>query len=409
MATIVITGALDTKGTEVDFVRQLIEKRGHRTLVVDTGVLGEPLVRADVPRAAVAAAGGAELARLVADNDRGRAVVAMTEGTREVVRGLYDRGEVDAIIGLGGGAGTTVGTAAMRALPLGIPKVMVSTLASGDTRPFVGVKDIVMIPSIVDISGLNAIARGVFTRAAAAVCGMVEAEVQGGDDRPTITATMFGNTTKCVERARGILEAEGFEVLVFAAVGTGGMTMESLIEAGHVAGVLDVTTTELADELLGGVMSAGPQRLEAAARTGTPAVIAPGCVDMVNFWEPETVPEALRDRRIYHHNAKQTLVRTDIDDNAQLGRIFASKLNLSVGPVAVYLPLKGLSVISSPGGPYHWPEADAALFDSLKSNLRKDIPVHEFDTDINDPVFADAMATGLLEMISSRVAAPAAD
>ena len=407
MATIVITGSLDTKGTEVDFLRQLIEQRGHRTIVVDTGVLGEPLVHADVPRAAVAAAGGAELAKLVADNDRGRAVIAMTEGTREVVRALHARGEVDAIIGLGGGAGTTVGTAAMRALPLGIPKVMVSTLASGDTRPFVGVKDIVMVPSIVDISGLNGIARGVFTRAAAAVCGMVEAEVRGGDDRPTITATMFGNTTKCVERARAMLEGEGFEVLVFAAVGTGGMTMESLIEAGHVAGVLDVTTTELADELLGGVMSAGPTRLEAAARTGTPAVIAPGCVDMANFWEPESVPEALRTRRMYHHNAKQTLVRTDVDDNAKLGKIFAEKLNLSVGPVAVYLPLRGVSVISSPGGPFHWPEADAALFDSLRSSLRKDIPVHELDTDINDPVFADAMANGLLEMIPARTAASA--
>lgn len=409
MATIVITGALDTKGAEVDFVRRLIELRGHRTIVIDTGVLGEPLVRADIRREDVATAGGANLTRLAADNDRGQAVIAMTEGTREVVRGLHERGEIDAIIGLGGGAGTTVGTAAMRVLPLGIPKVMVSTLASGDTRPFVGVKDIVMIPSIVDISGLNGIARGVFTRAAGAVCGMVEAEVTHGDDRPTITATMFGNTTKCVERARGILEAEGYELLVFAAVGTGGMTMESLIEAGHVAGVLDVTTTELADELLGGVMSAGPHRLEAAARSGTPAVIAPGCVDMVNFWEPDSVPPALRSRRIYHHNAKQTLVRTDIDDNAKLGRIIADKLNLSVGPVAVYLPLQGLSVISSVGGPYHWPEADAALFDSLKSGLRKDIPVYEFDTHINDPIFADAMATRLLEMIPSRVAGSAAD
>lgn len=333
----------------------------------------------------------------------------MTEGTREVVRGLHERGELDAIIGLGGGAGTTVGTAAMRVLPLGIPKVMVSTLASGDTRPFVGVKDIVMIPSIVDISGLNGIARGVFARAAGAVCGMVEAEVPVADDRPTITATMFGNTTRCVERARVALEADGFEVLVFAAVGTGGMTMESLIEAGHVAGVLDVTTTELADELLGGVMSAGPNRLEAAARSGTPAVIAPGCIDMANFWEPDTVPESLRNRPIYKHNEKQTLVRTDIDDNARLGRIIADKLNVSIGPVAVYLPLQGLSVISSPGGPFHWPEADAALFDSLRSGLRTDIPVHELDTNINDSSFADAMAIGLLEMISGSVATSITD
>jgi uncharacterized protein (UPF0261 family) len=399
MATIVIIGALDTKGAEVAFVKQQIEQRGHRALVVDSGVLGSPQFRADVSRQEVAAAAGADLARLAAENDRGKAVIAMTEGARAVVKRLFDAGQVDAIIGMGGGAGTAVGTAAMRMLPLGIPKVMVSTLASGDTRPFVGIKDIVMIPSIVDISGLNGIARGVFTRAAAAVCGMVEAEVPEADDRPTITASMFGNTTKCVERARGILEAHGYEVLVFHAVGSGGMTMESLIEAGQVAGVLDVTLTEWADELLGGVMSAGPTRLEAAARTGTPAVIAPGCVDIVNFWEPDTVPELLRSRRIYHHNAKQTLVRTNIEDNARLGRIFAEKLNLSVGPVAVYLPLQGVSVISSPGGPYHWPEADAALYDTLRSNLRPDIPVHEFDTTINDPVFADAMANGLLEFV----------
>ncbi len=399
MASIVIIGALDTKGAEVEFVKQQIERRGHHTLVIDSGVLGEPAFRAEVTRQDVAAAAGADLARLASDNDRGRAVIAMTEGVRAIVQRLHREGRLDAIIGMGGGAGTTVGTAAMRALPLGIPKVMVSTLASGDTRPFVGVKDIVMVPSIVDISGLNGIARGVFTRAAAAVCGMVEAEVPPGDDQPTITASMFGNTTKCVERARTHFEAAGYELLVFHAVGSGGMTMESLIEAGEVDGVFDATLTEWADELLGGVMSAGPTRLDAAAKTGTPAVYAPGCVDIVNFWEPESVPEALRSRRLYHHNAKQTLVRTDIEDNAKLGKIFAEKFNASTGPVAVYLPLKAVSVISEPGGPYHWPEADAALFDTLRSRLRKDIPVYEFDTTINDPVFADAMANGLLAMM----------
>jgi uncharacterized protein (UPF0261 family) len=404
MATIVVMGALDTKGAELAFLKEQIEQRGHRTVVVDTGVLGEPVFAADISRDEVAKAGGADLAALIADNDRGRAVIAMAQGVEVIAQRLLQEGKLDAIIGMGGGAGTSVGTAAMRALPLGIPKVMVSTLASGDVRGFVGVKDIMMVPAIVDISGLNSISRGVFTRAAAAVCGMVDAVVpEGAGDRPTVTASMFGNTTKCVEAARSIIEREGYEVLVFHAVGSGGQTMESLIEAGHVAGVFDATLTEWADEILGGVMSAGPTRLEAAARTGTPAVIAPGCVDIVNFWGPETVPEKLRDRRIYVHNAKQTLVRTDIDDNAKLGKIFADKLNMSVGPVAVYLPLKGVSVISAPGGPYHWPEADAALFDTLRSNLRKDIPVHEFDTTINEPVFAEAMANGLLEMMGDRV------
>lgn len=403
MKTIVIIGALDTKGAEVEFVRQQIEQRGHDTVVIDTGVLGEPKTRADVTRQEVASTAGADIGSLAADNDRGKAVHAMTKGARAIVSRLHDEGRVDGIIGLGGGAGTTVGTAAMRELPLGIPKVMVSTLASGDTSQFVGVKDIVMIPSIVDISGLNGIARGVFTRAAAAVCGMVEAVVPEADDLPTIIASMFGNTTPCVERARGKLEDNGFEVLVFAAVGSGGRTMESLVEAGEVAGVLDVTLSEWADELMGGVMSAGPTRLEAAARTGTPAVVTPGCVDMVCFWEPETVPEKYREtHRLYRHNEKQTLVRTNVEENAELGRIIASKLNLSVGPVAVYLPLQGVSMTASPGGAFHWPEADAALFESLKSNLRDDIPVYEFDTTINDPAFADAMASGLMDMIEER-------
>jgi uncharacterized protein (UPF0261 family) len=398
MATIAVFGALDTKGAEIAFVRDQIVQRGHRALVVDVGVLGEPLFEAAVTRREVAEAAGATLDALVAKSDRGEAVTTMAEGARVIALRLFESGQIDGVIGMGGGAGTTVGSAAMRALPLGIPKVLVSTLASSDVRGFVGVKDIMMVPAIVDISGVNRISRGVFTRAAAAVCGMVEARVPPAEDAPTIAASMFGNTTKCVEAARKIVEAEGFEVLVFHAVGVGGQTMESLIEAGHIVGVLDVTLTEWADELVGGVLSAGPTRLEAAARTGTPAVIAPGCLDIVNFWEPHTLPEKYRNRRIYQHNAKQTLVRTDVDENAQLGRIIAGKLNASRGPVAVYLPLKAISVISAPGGPYHWPEADAALFDSLKTNLRKDIPVHELDVEINDPIFARAMAEGLLAM-----------
>lgn len=398
MATIVVMGALDTKGAELKFVKDQIEDRGHKTVVVDVGVLGEPAFAATIPRAEVAKAAGADLGALAAAADRGNAVSTMAKGAHEIARRLLEQGQLDAIIAMGGGAGTSVGTAAMRALPLGIPKVMVSTLASSDVRGFVGVKDIMMVPAIVDISGLNRISRGVFTRAAAAVCGMVEAKVPEGDDKPMIVASMFGNTTKCVEAARAIVEREGFEVLVFHAVGVGGQTMESLIEAGHVAGVLDVTLTEWADELAGGVLPAGPHRLEAAAKTGTPAVIAPGCLDIINFWGPETIPEKYRDRRIYKHNEKQYLVRTNIEESIELGRIIAGKLNMSIGPVAVYIPLGGISVISSPGGPYYWPEADAALFESLRTNLRKDIPYHALDLNINDPEFARAMAEGLLAM-----------
>ena len=401
MATIVVLGALDTKGEEVRFLTGQIEARRHKVLVVDTGVLGQPAFPPDVTRDEVASAGGASLAALVSEADRGRAVIAMSRGASAVVQRLLARGQLDAVIAMGGGAGTSVGTAAMRALPLGIPKVMVSTLASGDVRGFVGVKDITMIPTIVDISGLNRISRNVFTRAAGAVCGMVEASVPPGDDKPIIVASMFGNTTPCVEAARALLEKAGFEVLVFHATGSGGQTMESLIEARQVAGVLDVTTTEWADELVGGVMSAGPTRLEAAAKTGTPAVLAPGCLDMVNFWGPETVPERLRDRRLYRHNEKQTLVRTTPEENTELGRIIAGKLNASAGPVEVYFPLRGISVISAAGKPYHWPEADAALLESLRKHLSKGIPLHEMDCHINDAPFAQAMAQGLLAMCSN--------
>jgi uncharacterized protein (UPF0261 family) len=287
--------------------------------------------------------------------------------------------------------------AAMRALPLGVPKVMVSTVAGSDVSGYVGVKDIVMIPSIVDVAGLNRISRQVFARAAGAVCGMVETEISAGQDKPLIAATMFGNTTPAVDRAKAILEKEGYEVLVFHCTGAGGRTMESLVDAGLIAGVLDITTTEWADELVGGVLTAGPSRLEAAARRGVPAVVVPGCLDMVNFWAPPTVPNKFQGRKFYPHNPNVTLMRTDVEENRRLGRILADKLNLSHGPVTVVLPLKGVSMIDSPGGPFWWPEADQALFDELKKNLRREIPVIEVNGNINDAEFAERCAMTLLE------------
>jgi uncharacterized protein (UPF0261 family) len=403
--SIAVMGALDTKGAEVQFLKEQIEARGKRVLVIDTGVLGTPAFTPDVTRDEVAEAGGATIAALVAESDRGHAVTVMTEGARLVVSKLFEDGRLAGVVGLGGGAGTAVGTAAMRALPLGIPKLMVSTLASSDVRGFVGVKDITMMPTIVDVSGLNRISRRIFAQAAGAICGMVDAKVpETAADKPLVAASMFGNTTKCVEAARPVIENAGYELLVFHATGSGGQTMESLIEAGQIAGVLDVTTTEWADELMGGVMSAGPTRLEAAAKSGTPAVVAPGCLDMVCFWKPETVPEKYRNHRIYFHNPNITLVRTTPDDNVELGRIVAGKLNLSTGPIAVYFPTKGLSVVSTTGGPYSWPEADQALLESLKRHLRPGIPVHVFDTHINDPAFAEAMARGLLDLMARKAA-----
>lgn len=400
--TVALLGALDTKGIEYGFVKRCIEARGHRTLVIDVGVLGPPGIHPDVPREEVARAAGVELAELVAKQDRGEAVAAMARGAQIIVPQLYADRRFDGILALGGGGGTSVACAAMRALPLGVPKVMVSTVAGTDVSGYVGVKDIVMIPSIVDVAGINRISREVFARAAGAICGMVETEVPPGDDKPLVAASMFGNTTPCVEAAKAILEQAGYEVLVFHATGTGGRTMESLIEAGRIAGVLDITTTEWADELVGGVLAAGPTRLEAAARHGVPAVVTPGCLDMVNFWAPETVAAKFQGRRFYQHNPNITLMRTTPEECRRLGQIVAQKLNLSTGPVTVLIPLRGWSMIDSPDGPFWWPEADQAFVDALKANLRPDIPVVELDANVNDLTFAHHCAQALLQRMKDQ-------
>jgi uncharacterized protein (UPF0261 family) len=342
--------------------------------------------------------------------DRGLRVAAMAEAVPRFVAGLAAAGRIQGIISLGGGGGTAIASAAMRALPLGFPKLMVSTLASGNTAPYMGVKDIVMMPSIVDVAGLNRISRKLFTQAAGAICGMVAVSAQSGageagDARPLIVASMFGNTTACVTEAKRLLEEAGYEVLVFAATGQGGRTMESLIETGLVAGVLDITTTEWADELVGGVLNAGPHRLEAAAKAGVPAVVAPGCLDMVNFGSPESVPDKFKDRLFYHHNPQVTLMRTTVAENAALGRILADKLNGYTAPVTLLLPLGGISVVSAPGGPFHDAAADAALYTALKSGLRAGIPVQEFPGNVNEPGFAAACAAALLANIAAATKA----
>ena len=403
MATIAVLGTQDTKGEEHGYVAALIRARGHQVLVVDVGTLGSPGITPDVSREVVAAAAGVDLPALVARRDRGEAVAAMTRGAPVVLARLHKEGRIDGVISLGGGGGTAIGTAAMRALPLGFPKLMVSTLASGNTAPYVGVKDIVMMPSVVDVAGLNRLSRRLLAQAAGAICGMVEAAVPTATaDKPVIVASQFGNTTPCVTQARSLLEAAGYEVMVFAATGNGGRTLESLVESGMVSGVLDITTTEWADELVGGVLTAGPTRCEAAARNGVPAILTPGCLDMVNFGEPASVPAGYQGRRFYQHNAQVTLMRTDPAENAELGRILAEKCNLSTGPVSVLLPLRGISVISAPGQPFHWPEADAALFDSWKRHLRPGIPVREYDGNINDPGFAELCVQELLANIAAR-------
>lgn len=402
MATIAILGTMDTKGQEHAFVAEQIGKRGHECVVIDVGILDEPQLKPDVTRFDIAQAAGKDLKALVAKRDRGEAVAAMSEGAPIVLARLAAEKRIDGVISLGGGGGTAIATAAMRALPIGFPKVMVSTLASGNTAQYVGVKDIVMFPSIVDVAGLNRISRQILTRAAGAICGMVEAQPPQGDTKPVVVASQFGNTTDCVTHARKLFEAEGYEVLVFHATGTGGRTMESLVESGMVSGVLDITTTEWADELVGGILNAGPTRLEAAARNGVPAIVTPGCLDMVNFGPPETVPAKFKGRNFYQHNPQVTLMRTTPEECAQLGKILAQKINLSTGPVTVLIPLKAISVISAPGQKFHDSAADKALFETLKQNLRKDIPIIELDCVINDPKFAEACAQTLLKHVKTK-------
>ena len=393
---------MDTKGEEHAFVANLIKQRGHQVLVIDTGTLDAPKLKPDITRFEVAAAAGADLNALVAKKDRGEAVAAMSRGAPVVLARLVADQRIDGVISLGGGGGTAISTAAMRALPIGFPKVMVSTLASGNTAPYVGVKDIVMFPSVVDVAGINRISRQILTRAAGAICGMVESVPSPGEDKPIIVASMFGNTTDCVQAAKKILEAAGYEVLVFHATGTGGRAMESLIESGMVAGVLDITTTEWADEWVGGILGAGPTRCEAAARHGVPAIVTPGCLDMVNFGAPETVPSKFADRTFYQHNPQVTLMRTSPEECAELGRILAEKINLSIAPVTVLLPLKAISVISAPGQKFHDPIADRILFTALKAFLRNDIEVVELDCAINAPEFARACAEKLLANLAQR-------
>lgn len=398
--TIAVVGALDTKGQEFEFLKNEIEKRDCQTFVINVGVLGKPLFPPDVNAEEVALAGGVPLSDLVKREDRGEAMAVMTAGVGKVAAKYYSEGKFDGMISMGGGGGTVMGTSAMRALPVGVPKLMVSTIASGDTSPYVGTTDITMMPSIVDVAGLNRISRTIFTNAAGAICGMVSGEsVKSADEKPLIAATMFGNTTRAVENARKIMEAQGYEVLVFHATGTGGKTMEMLIDSGFFAGVLDITTTEWADEVCGGVLSAGSTRLDAASKAGIPQVVTPACIDMCNFWAPETVPAQYKDRLFYQWNPNVTLMRTTPEENAQMGEIFAKKLNSSEGPVAVLIPMGGFSEVDAPGKPFWWPEADQAFVDSLKKNLHTDIPVIVMDNNVNDPEFSGKVTQTLLDML----------
>ena len=403
--TILLIGAFDTKGTDYDFVRSEITGRGHSVLTVNCGVLGSTdLFPVDVEASEVARAGGGSLVELRASQDRGAAMKVMAAGAGVIAARLHTEGRFDGVIGLGGSGGSTVVTSAMRALPLGVPKLCVSTVASGDTSAYVGLKDVTLMPSVVDVAGLNRVSRIIYARAAGAICGMVEAEPEtgGGRDRPVVAASMFGNTTECVEACVEALSDHGYEVLVFHATGTGGKTMEALVDEGLVDAVLDVTTTEWADTVCGGFFDAGEGRLSAPGRRGIPHLIVPGCVDMANFHGIETVPRHYRDagRTLYEWNPSVTLLRTNVEENRRMGAAFAEKANQAQGPVAFLLPLKGVSILDGEGQPFCDREADFAMFEAIRSGLREDIPVYEIDSNINDPEFSARAVELMLELIS---------
>jgi uncharacterized protein (UPF0261 family) len=399
MPTVVLLGTLDTKGKEYAYLRDRVRDHGVEVVLVDAGVLGEPLVEPDVSREEVARAAGADVAELAMAGDRGAAVETMARGAAEVARRLHAEGRLDGILALGGSGGSALATHAMRQLPVGVPKLMVSTVASGDTRPYVGAVDVTMMYSVVDIAGLNQVSERIMANAAGAIAGMAKATVPArAGTRTLVGATMFGVTTPCVTRARERLEELGYEVLVFHATGTGGQSMEALMKGGFITASLDVTTTELADDLVGGVLSAGPDRLEAAGELGIPQVVSLGALDMVNFGPIETVPEQFRGRNLYRHNPTITLMRTTPEECAELGRRIARKLNAAKGPTALFVPLRGISMIAVEGQVFHDPAADEALFGALRESLDPGVEAHWLDLDVNDEQFALAMADRLHEL-----------
>lgn len=397
-----LPGTFDTKGTEFAFLKSLLEKQGFNCICADAGVLNPPSFAPDISREDVYLAAGTTLKKVLLEKNRGEAVEAAAKGLAKIALDLFNQGKIHGVLGMGGSAGTTLGTSAMRALPFGIPKIMVSTLASGQVRPYVGVKDITMMHSVVDICGLNRISTKVLSNAAYAMAGMLNAPaISSTLEKPLLAATMFGVTTPCVELGRNILEQSDREVLVFHATGTGGLTMESFIRDGLIKGVLDITTTELADELVGGILSAGNERLTAAGIMAIPQVISVGALDMVNFGPMDTVPEKFRSRRLYAHNSNVTLMRTTPEENDLLGKEIALKANAAKGPTAIIFPLRGISALDTSGQPFWWPQANQALRESLKLWLSPDVEYIEMDLHINDPAFGEACAQKLINYLNA--------
>jgi uncharacterized protein (UPF0261 family) len=395
---VLLIGTLDTKGAEYAYLAERLRLHGVAVTLADAGV-NEPVgAEPDISRSEVGAEAGADPAALAAAGDRGAAVTAMAAAAEALARRLWAEGRIAGVLAAGGSGNTAIATRAMQALPVGAPKLMVSTMAAGDTSDYVGASDVTMMASVTDVAGVNSISARILANAAAAMAGMVQApEVDLGERKPLVAASMFGVTTPCVTHARERLEERGYEVLTFHATGAGGKAMEGLMESGFLDGVLDITTTELCDELVGGVLSAGPDRLEAAGRLGLPQVVSLGALDMVNFGARNTVPPQFESRNLYVHNPSVTLMRTTKDEMVELGRQIARKLSAAAGPTALFVPLRGVSMIDADGQPFRDADADAALFEVLRADVGGDVELIEMDNNVNDPEFAEAMADKLDE------------
>ncbi len=388
-SVVYVVGTLDTKATELQFAAEAVRSAGAKAVLVDVGTQGAG-AGADVPSADVAAHHPQGAAAVLGLSDRGQAISAMAKALTAF---LVSRTDIGAVLGLGGSGNTALVTEAMRALPIGVPKLMVSTVASGNTAPYVGPNDLAMMYSVVDVAGLNAISRKVIGNAAHAAAGMALNQVPASaSDRPGLGMTMFGVTTSCVAQVRAELD-RSHEIYVFHATGVGGQSMEKLADSGFVAGLIDVTTTEVADLLVGGVFPATQDRFGAAIRTKLPYVGSVGAVDMVNFGAKETVPEKFRHRKLHVHNAQVTLMRTTPEENRAIGAFIVERLNRMEGPVRFLLPLRGVSAIDAPGQPFHDPEADAALFDAIRAGWKAapNRRLIEIDANINDAEFAAAL------------------
>ena len=390
--TIALVGTLDTKGEEIDFLRSLILARGHRVIIADTGILGKPHLKADISRREIARAGGADIDILKEKGDEAFAQSIMAAGLKEIILSLVESKKIQGLLAIGGGQGSIIVAPTLKSLPFGFPKLLVSTkVTQAGARPFVGSKDVLILPPVADLAGINRLTRSILTNAAGAISGMVEIEQPGIEDKPLVVMSMNGTVTDCGLAVKAMLEKKGYEVLVFHTIGTGGEALEEYVKSNEVVGVIELGVNEITNELMGGLASSGPDRLTAAGKRGVPQIVVPGSADFINFLGPETIPPKYRRRNIHSHNPQATLVRTNVRDNKILGKTIADKLNQARGPVVVLWPSKGLSTLDCKGRPYWDPEADRALLRALKRHLDLRIPVIESDAYINEPEFAQGV------------------